>query len=66
MRKYKTGFVLGKFCPLHKGHMLLIDTALSNVEQLYIVVDNIMDDVIAVNKRIQWVKKEYPTAIVQI
>ena len=64
MRKYKTGFVLGKFCPLHKGHMLLIDTALSNVEQLYIVVDNIMDDVIAVSKRIQWVKKEYPTAIV--
>lgn len=64
MKKYKTGFVLGKFCPLHKGHMLLIDTALSNVEQLYIVVDNIMDDVIAVSKRIQWVKKEYPEAIV--
>ena len=64
MKKYKTAFVLGKFCPLHKGHMLLIDTALSQVEQLYIVVDNIMDDVIAVYKRILWVKKEYPEAIV--
>lgn len=64
MKRYKTGFVLGKFCPLHKGHMFLIDTALSHVEQLYIVVDNIMDDVIAVNKRIQWVKKEYPETIV--
>lgn len=64
MKKYKTGFVLGKFCPLHKGHMLLIETALSNVEQLYIVVDNIMDDVIAVSKRIRWVKREYPEAIV--
>ena len=64
MKRYKTGFVLGKFCPLHKGHMFLIDTALSHVEQLYIVVDNIMDDVISVDKRIQWVKKEYPEAIV--
>lgn len=64
MKGYKTGFVLGKFCPLHKGHMFLIDTALSHVEQLYIVVDNIMDDVIAVDKRMQWVKKEYPEAIV--
>ena len=45
MKRYKTGFVLGKFCPLHKGHMFLIDTALSHVEQLYIVVDNIMDEV---------------------
>ncbi len=64
MKKYKTGFVLGKFCPLHKGHMFLIDTALSHVERLYIVVDNIMDNVISVSKRIQWVKKEYPEAIV--
>lgn len=64
MKKYKTGFVLGKFCPLHKGHMLLIETALSHVEQLYVVVDNTMDDVIAVNRRMQWVKNEYPEAIV--
>lgn len=64
MKRYNTGFVLGKFCPLHKGHMLLIETALSNVERLYIVVDNIMNDVIAVSKRIKWVKKEYPEATV--
>lgn len=64
MKKYNTGFVLGKFCPLHKGHTFLISTALSNVERLYIVVDNIMDDVIAVDRRVQWVKKEYPEAIV--
>ena len=64
MKKYKTGLVLGKFCPLHKGHMLLISTALSDVERLYIVVDNIMNDVIAVDKRIQWVKNDYPEAIV--
>lgn len=64
MKRYKTGFVLGKFCPLHKGHMLLISTALANVERLYVVVDNIMGDVIAVDKRIRWVKMEYPEAVV--
>lgn len=64
MKRYKTGFVLGKFCPLHKGHMFLIDTALSHVERLYIVVDNIMDDVIAVDERMRWVKNEYPESVV--
>ncbi len=64
MKPYRTGFVLGKFCPLHKGHQYLIDTATKHVERLYIVVDNIMDDVIPVAKRIAWVKQEYPEAIV--
>ena len=43
--------MLGKFCPLHKGHQYLIDTARSQVERLYIVVDNIMDEVIPVRQR---------------
>lgn len=64
MKKYNTGLVLGKFCPLHKGHQYLIDTALRNCERVYIVVDNIMDDVIRVSTRMQWVTKEYPDAIV--
>ena len=28
----KTGLVLGKFAPLHKGHQLLIETALEGEE----------------------------------
>ena len=27
----KTGLTLGKFAPLHKGHQLIIDTALSEL-----------------------------------
>lgn len=64
MKQFETGFVLGKFCPLHKGHMLLIDRAKESCQRLYIVVDNIMDDVISLNKRISWVKEEYPDAFV--
>lgn len=64
MRQFETGFVLGKFCPLHRGHMFLIDTATECCERLYIVVDNIMDNVFPVSRRIAWVKEEYPKATV--
>lgn len=64
MKHYNRGFVLGKFCPLHRGHMLLIQRALDACDIVYIVVDNIMDEVIPVERRIQWVKQQYPTAVV--
>ena len=64
MKQYNVGFVLGKFCPLHKGHMLLIQRALEACDTVYIVVDNIMDDVIPVQRRIEWVRRQYPTAVV--
>ena len=64
MKHYRTGFVLGKFCPLHRGHMLLIQRALDECDTVYIVVDNIMDDVIPVHRRMQWVRQQYPTAVV--
>ena len=64
MKQYNTGFVLGKFCPLHRGHMLLIQRALDACEKVYIVVDNIMDEVIPVKRRMQWVKKQHPATVV--
>lgn len=64
MKHYNIGFVLGKFCPLHRGHMLLIQRALDACEMVYVIVDNIMDEVIPVERRIRWVKEQYPTAVV--
>jgi len=32
----KRGLVIGKFCPLHKGHQLLIEMALAETEELHI------------------------------
>ena len=34
----KRGLVFGKFLPLHRGHQLMIETALSQVDDLTIVV----------------------------
>ncbi len=32
------GLTLGKFAPLHRGHQLLIDTALAEVDELVITI----------------------------
>ncbi len=37
-QKYKTGLVVGKFAPLHKGHELVIHTALEQCENLIVLV----------------------------
>ncbi|MEY2926580.1 MAG: hypothetical protein RL367_1057, partial [Pseudomonadota bacterium] len=34
---YDAGLIVGKFCPLHAGHQLLIDTALTWCDRLIIV-----------------------------
>ncbi len=59
----KTGLVLGKFAPLHRGHQYVIETALQQVEQLYIMVyacDELPD--IPMDQRIGWIEKLYPEA----
>ena len=35
--KYKRGLVVGKFCPLHRGHELLIQHALDDCEEVLVV-----------------------------
>jgi HTH-type transcriptional repressor of NAD biosynthesis genes len=35
--KYVTGLVVGKFCPLHKGHEYLIKSALEQCEKVIVI-----------------------------
>lgn len=37
MKKYRTGLVVGKFCPLHKGHESVIEQALLNCEEVIVL-----------------------------
>lgn len=37
MKKYVTGLVVGKFCPLHNGHEYLIDTAMEQCERVVVI-----------------------------
>ena len=34
----KIGFTIGKFAPFHKGHQLLIETGIKEMEEFYVVV----------------------------
>lgn len=37
-KQYKVGLVIGRFQPFHKGHKLLVDTALANCDQVVVVI----------------------------
>ena len=58
----KIGFTIGKFAPLHKGHQFLIETAMKEMDEFYIVVYD--TDLIknSVQERANWIKKLYPKA----
>lgn len=60
MCKKKIGFTIGKFAPLHKGHQLVIETALQEVDELYVVIYDTDLIKIDVQQRANWIKELYP------
>jgi NadR type nicotinamide-nucleotide adenylyltransferase len=56
----KTGLFLGKFAPLHKGHQMVIETALREVDLLYILIypSDLTD--IPLPVRANWIRALYP------
>jgi HTH-type transcriptional regulator, transcriptional repressor of NAD biosynthesis genes len=62
------GFVIGKFLPPHKGHIYLIDTAIQQCSQLYIIVSEHNDRIEwpSAQQRRDFLAKTYPTAKVTI
>ena len=59
----RRGLVVGKFMPLHRGHQLMIETALANVDELTVVVyDTKVEGVtnMPVQKRAGWISALYP------
>lgn len=54
------GFVLGKFMPFHKGHIHLIETAATQVDELTIMVCSIKAEPIPGALRYHWVKSHFP------
>ena len=60
MEKLNIGFTIGKFAPLHKGHELVIETALKEVDEMYVVIYDTDLINIDIEKRASWIKKMYP------
>lgn len=56
----KVGFTIGKFAPFHKGHEYLIETALKDMDEFYVVVYDTPELNIDINKKIKWIKNRFP------
>lgn len=56
------GLVIGKFYPPHRGHKLLIDTAISQSDQTVVIVCAKPTDTIPGELRGKWLQEIHPTA----
>jgi len=58
----KTGLCLGKYAPLHAGHQYVIETALAETDQVYVMIyDSPEVTRIPLTVRAQWIRELYPT-----
>ncbi|MFL6656557.1 MAG: AAA family ATPase [Massilia sp.] len=61
MMRYRRGLVVGKFCPLHRGHMLVIDTALAACDEVVVIsYTNPAFDGCVKTVREGWLQQLYP------
>lgn len=58
-KMYNKALVIGKFMPLHKGHLALIDFAASQAENVVVCVTGHTGEPIHLDKRVRWVRENY-------
>lgn len=58
-KRFKRGLVLGKFMPIHNGHLHLINTAAEQCEKLFVMVCSLKGEPINGYLRYNWVKSIY-------
>ncbi|MGI8607998.1 MAG: AAA family ATPase [Candidatus Dormibacteria bacterium] len=63
---FRTGVVFGKFYPPHRGHKLVIDTALAQVEHLTVFVCHRTEHDIPGELRAAWMREIHPTADIRL
>lgn len=60
MQNKTKGLVLGKFMPLHQGHVLLLQFARQFVDELIVVVDKVVNEPIPGIVRKKWIQEIFP------
>ena len=65
-KKFKTGLVIGKFYPLHKGHQYLIETGMKRCRKLTVIICQTENYKIPVEIRSEWIKEIYPQVDLKI
>lgn len=58
----KVGLTLGKFAPLHRGHQLVIEKSLAEMDHTIVLIYDMPElDVPPVQTRTRWLRQLYPT-----
>src|ERR1700744_650241 len=55
----KRGLVLGKFMPLHNGHIALINFAAANCDELIVLICAAGDEPVSGEQRLTWVTETF-------
>lgn len=67
MKRFGTGLVVGKFCPLHRGHQLVLDQAQLQCERLLVIsYTNPGFPGCEVQRREVWLASLYPAAVILV
>lgn len=56
----KVGFTIGKFAPFHKGHESLINKAIIEMDEVYVLINDTDVTDISLEERANWIKETYP------
>lgn len=57
----RRGLTLGKFAPFHRGHQMLVETALTEVDELVVMVYATTVTEVPLQVRAGWIKEMYPS-----
>lgn len=60
MSRYRTGLVIGKFYPLHRGHQFLIQSSIDACDHVFVVMTALTGDRPAGPIRLGWIKRLFP------
>ncbi len=63
-KRFGTGLVIGKFYPPHRGHHLLVDTAIAQCRQVYVIVCDHPSQTIPGELRAACLREVHPAATV--
>lgn len=67
MKRFARGLVVGKFCPLHRGHELVIDTAAAQCEAVVVISYTKPEFAGAEpHRRERWLRERFPAATVLV
>jgi len=59
-KSYQTGLIIGRFYPVHRGHVFMIAYALARTQQLTVILGSKPDEIPSGALRVSWLRELFP------